>query len=770
MRQRVTAVYAAVRRAASAGTVVALTIALCCTLLGAGAISGAVRLADGNVWLWSSPAGQLSRTNPHDGRVDLVTNVPESAGHRVEVTQSDDHLILHDLDTGRMTSVDLGEMAFSGRLDLDADGDHSVFLDGDRGVVVDRRAGEVRAIDPATLTATGETLKLPAPLEGGAFAADGTLWIGVPSQGTVAGMRIADGTAKAGETVGVSDPADDIAVTVRDQGPLVVNRSDDTIVEVRDGATAEVESPVDLADAVVPERTSGALVAVTAPGADAILTLAGPHDGDGIAVVEADGIGSAAAVPYEGRVYLPAGDGGTLRVFDGDGGEAEPLVVPGAEGALDLEVREGHLFVNDPGSGSALVIGPSGEGVEVDKYEQPPGPGGTPTDEPAPGGGVDQGTGEPGTVGPSPQEPGQEEPSQEPDEEPGRVPPPPDVDPGTEPEEGVEPVLPEPTEPAPTTPPPLGGAQPPGGAAPVGSTTPGGTAALAPGAPVPVTASTGADEVTVTWQHAYSADAPVANYVVSWDDGSVTVGGGENSAVIGGLSDGASYRFQVQAVNAHGHGGAATSQTVVFGDQEPPPRPPTDVEAEATGTDSATLTWSPSPDAHDYVVSGEATDGSGVAARSTSDTAIDLAGLEPGKTYVLTVAARTPGGAQSAAAEAPAVTTPTLDPPQEVWFAFSDTGDAYVYWTPVEGAAGYEVAPEVPSLEPRHVAEAEPVYVGGKPFQSVVYGGAAPGCHSFTVRAVDAVGGGSGPSDPSSVKCAGRRAGDPGAAELQPTG
>src|SRR5690606_35762299 len=62
VRQRIAAAWAVVRRTAATGTFLALTIALACTLFGAGAIVRAVELYDGDVWLWSSPVGQLART------------------------------------------------------------------------------------------------------------------------------------------------------------------------------------------------------------------------------------------------------------------------------------------------------------------------------------------------------------------------------------------------------------------------------------------------------------------------------------------------------------------------------------------------------------------------------------------------------------------------------------------------------------------------------------------------------------------------------------
>jgi hypothetical protein len=753
--------WAGARRGASTGTVAVLSVALACTLFGAGALGRAAELTDGNFWLWSSPGGQLSRTNPHDGRVDLVTSVPESAGHGVVVTQDDDHLILHDLETGRMTSIDLTEMAFTGRLDLEPGAEHGFFLGAGHGVVVDREAGEVRAVDPATFRSTGEVLKLPAPLVGGEFDANGVLWVGVPSQGTVVGVRIADGTAEVVDTVGVTDPADDFVMTVRDQGPLVVNRSDDTLVEVRGGAVAEESSPLELADAAVPARTPGALVAVTVPGDDALLTLAGPHDGGSVEVVRAEGIGGSVAVPYEGRVYLAADDGGSVRVFEADGREAEAVEVPGAEGALVLEVREGHLFVNAPESGAALVIGPTGETAEVEKFPPPPGPGGTEPGEP--GGETPVAPGEPDpsgepTAAPSPGQPtpapGETEPPAEEGADPEGADRPADVDAGTEPEGEVAPELPEPTAPPSTDPPSWGGtATGPGAggtaATPVGDGT---AAGGVPGAPVPVTASARDGGVEVDWQPAYSPGAPVDSYVVSWEGGSTTVAGTESSVVVDGLRDGAAYRFQVQAVSAAGYGAAATSEEVVLGGAAPPA--PEGLRIEVTGTDAASLRWREASAAVDYVVSADTTAAGGFAVRTTSTTEIDLAGLEPGATYTFTVAARAEGGAQSAAAEADPVELPHLPAPGSVWFAFADDGTTNVYWAPVEGAAEYVVEARDPALEPLHVpAGGAPVTVNGREYQAAAFPDAGNRCLAFTVQAVDGTGGEGLTSEQTDILC-----------------
>nr|WP_255430121.1 fibronectin type III domain-containing protein [Streptomonospora sp. PA3] len=518
-------------------------------------------------------------------------------------------------------------------------------------------------------------------------------------------------------------------MTVRDQGPLIANRSDDTIVEVRHGETAETESPVDLADAALPPRTPGDLVAVTLPGAGRVLALPGPHDGGTPSVLDAGDVGSGVAVPYEGRVYLP-GDGGRVRVFESDGTEAESIKLEDAAGPLGLEVREGFLFVNAPESGTALVIGPSGAPSEVDTGA-PPGPGG-PAASPAPGDGDGgAGAGDPGT-GPPQQGQGQGQG--------GPAPPPPDVDPGTEPEPGTGPALPEPSAP-PAAPADPGGAgtDPLGGAYQDSGQTSAGTP---PGAPVPVSASVDEDGVTVSWQPSYSA-APVTEYVVSWEDGSTTVPGDRTSVLLPGLEDEGPYRFEVQAVNAYGYSAAAASPEVAVGDAPPAPE---GVSAEATGAHTAELDWDAVPDARDYVVSAESAAG-GVVVRSTDGTDIELTGLAAGQTYTFSVAARGEDGVRGAPSEAAPVALPFLDGPEDVWSAVTEQGGVNVYWSPVEGAAEYVVEPSAPGLEERSVPAGEPVTVGGEPYLSTVYGDAG-GCNAFAVRAVDSQGNTSLPSTP----------------------
>ncbi|MFC7326637.1 fibronectin type III domain-containing protein [Marinactinospora rubrisoli] len=661
---------------ASGGTAVVLAVALVCTVFGAGALGRADAMSDGNVWLWSSLTGEISRVNGHSGQVDLVSRLPEATGDRVQVTQNDQYLILHDLDTGRMTAIDLNRMGFSGRVDLGAGGDFALALGEETAVVVDRRTGEVQPVDPATLQTTGERVHMPAPLVGGAFDGEGALWLGVPSQGTVAGLTAAHGEVEVGRTVAVADPGDDLAVSALDDGALAVNRSDDEIAAVTGtGDPVVIPSPIPLEGASVPDRTTGDLIALTAPEAGRILTLTGMASGDPeLGSISVDLAAAGTAVPYEGRVYLPFDEEGVVRVYAPDGVEQQVITVPETEGDLEVEVREGHLFVNAPDSRSAVVVDPSGRAQVIDKYAPPPGPGGDPA--------------EPGDItdpGPPANPPASQPPIEVPlpSDPPGPIP---------DPEEPEEPDSGE-----------------------------------APGAPTPVSHEAGDGSVRLSWSAAYSPDAPVQRYVVTWEGGRTTVGGDELGTTITGLTNGTAYRFRVTATNRYGTGPAAQSAEVT--PSRDAPAAPDWVSAEADGDGRATVTWAPVDGAVDYLVTTRADPAADVADRTSTGGSVTVTGLEPGSSYVFTVVARGEGGASGEPASSAPLTLPeaSLGAPAEVSFQTSG-GTIAVRWSAVEGAAQYRVTPGGDGS-----GSLQPVTVPGT---SHSFQRTSGRCFSFTVQAV----------------------------------
>jgi hypothetical protein len=685
-----------------------LGAALISTVLGAGAMGRADEMSDGAVWLWSSPLGESVRVNGNNGQIDLVAALPESAGSRVQVSQNDDYLLLFDPVTGRVTSVDLREMGFSGVLELGAGEDVSLALGEETAVVIDHGAGEVRAVDPATLQPTGPSLSIPAPLVGGAFDDSDTLWLGVPTQGTVVGVKVEEEDATITQTASVADPGADIAVTVLDDGVLTVDRGGDGMTFVRSGGDPRaITSPIPLEGAELPTRTRGDLAAVTLPESGDIVTVSDPGGAAQVGHFTTGHEGGGVAIPYEGRVYVPYDDDGVVRAFDPAGTELNPITLPDAEGPLELETREGNLYINAPDSGVAAVVNPDGQATIVDKTAPPPGPGSTDEDEPAPQPNLPQ-SNVPQPEGGTPQpQPGGGTPQPQPG-------PPSPVDPPVE-----TPDLPTP-----------GPSEPSAGDEDEEDRDSG--TGVAPGAPTPVTATSGDGSVSLSWPEAYSPDAPVEEYAITWDGGSTTVAGSELSADITGLTNGTAYRFRVSATNEYGTGPAAQTSEVT--PNAATPGDPANVTATASGNDTATVSWDAADNATDYLITTANTGGGAAPSdRTSTGTSVEITGLTPGQSYTFTVTARGEGGVAGGSATSPEITMSAeqVGDPSNVTHSVSGN-QVTVTWTAAENAAQYRVTPGGGGG-----SSLSAVTVSGTSHTFTRNGGR---CYSFTVTAIGADG------------------------------
>jgi hypothetical protein len=353
-----------------------LSAALVATLLGGGRAGLAIAASDGSAWLWSRSAGEVDRVNPDNGKVEQRRQVTDARGHRVQVTQNDRYLLIHDLDTGRVSSLNLNGLGFSGRLDIGTRGDPHLAMGGDTAALIERTSGAVRAIDPSTLRPVGPVLQLPGPLVGGEFDDAGLLWVAVPGQGTAVALKVTGKGATVVHTAGVADPGHDLAVTVLDRGALVVDRGGRALVVATGDATRRVAVSVPLDGAMVPDRTHGALAAVTVPAAGSVVTLGDVRKGGPVRSFPLSDPVQEPAVPFAGKVYLPVRNTGQVRVFEPTGRQTGVLNMPSGRGDLEVQVREGNLFVNAPGSTDALVVGEDGEARTIGKYPGESGHGG----------------------------------------------------------------------------------------------------------------------------------------------------------------------------------------------------------------------------------------------------------------------------------------------------------------------------------------------------------------------------------------------------------
>ena len=192
------------------------------------------------------------------------------------------------------------------------------------------------------------------------------------------------------------------------------------------------------------------------------------------------------------------------------------------------------------------------------------------------------------------------------------------------------------------------------------------TPAGAPTAPQAVTASAGDGQVTVSWTAPAASGAPVTGYTVTPYDGNVAlsatqVGPSVTTVIVGSLTNGTSYRFDVTATNAIGTSPAASANATPAG----PPGPPTAVSA-AAGNAQATVTWTAPADNGSPLtgfmvtpyVNGAAQTPTSVAPTVTGTT---IGSLSNGTTYTFAVTATNAIGTSPAGTSG--AVTPAAPPP-----------------------------------------------------------------------------------------------------------
>lgn len=383
------------------GTVLSLVAGLGLTVLGLGAADQAVASYDAASWVWSRTKGETARINGVTARVDTRVNVPGARGHQVQVSQNDRFVILRDLQTGVVSSMDLSSLQVFVGPSTTAGIGVSVALHEDAAFVIDAVQGEVRQLDPRSLNPIGEALRYPPGITGGVFDGEGRLWIAVPSEGTVSAITPAalpDGSAAGGtgggqttagpvhlRTERVAAPSHDLVVSTLETGVAVLDRTTNNLTTFRGDQRTDTVLPL-AGPGTLPEHTDGAVVPVTVPDARHVYAV---PDAGSVAdfAVPGDGAGLQPAVAWEGFFYVPDESTATVHVFDSAGREQKPIAFKNAGGPLELEVRENYLFINAPGSSTARVVDNAHQVRVVDKYaddvlggDPPP----TPPDPPPP--------------------------------------------------------------------------------------------------------------------------------------------------------------------------------------------------------------------------------------------------------------------------------------------------------------------------------------------------------------------------------------------------
>ncbi|WP_239098607.1 fibronectin type III domain-containing protein [Micromonospora qiuiae] len=358
-------------------TVLALLAAMGLTVLGLGSADNAVASFDASSWLWSAARSELARVNGVTARVDTRTQVAGARRHPMQVVQTDRVLVLRDLHTGQISTLDLATLQITATTPTTPGLGVSVALHEDAAFVVDAVQGVVRQLDPRSLAPVGEPVRYPPGITGGAFDGTGRLWIAVPAEGTVsaispavlpsAGAEGPQVSPKQVETHDVAEPSHELVMSALDDGVAVLDRTAGALVTVVAGAVRRTALAETLTGpGTMPARTSGPAVPVTVVGQRQVHTIT---DGGEVLSFPVPGEGDrlSPAVAWAGRFYCADEAAGVVYAFD-SAGQLVDTIRGRWRGPLELEVRENHLFINAPDASTARVVNDRHEVREVDKY------------------------------------------------------------------------------------------------------------------------------------------------------------------------------------------------------------------------------------------------------------------------------------------------------------------------------------------------------------------------------------------------------------------
>lgn len=367
------------------GTVVGLISAMAITLFGTGAADNAIASFDASSWLWSSNKGEVARVNGVTGRVDTRQKITDAQGHTLQVSQNDRYVILRDLNTGKVSVLDLASLQIGASTQTTPGVGVTVALHDDLAFVIDSVQGLVRQLDPATLNPVGQPLSFPPGLVGGTFDESGRLWVLVPSEGTaiaikpipVGSGRVGGGQGGGGQggdasatpsvfkNVAVADPSHDLALTILDNGVAVLDKTSPRLTTLRGDALKTVTLPL-TGPGAMPTRTVGGDVPVTVVDDRHVYVVTGDR------VVEFAVPGASPklqpCVAWSGRLYCADDTSGSVYVLDAKGQLTNTFQIPNGGKGLELEVREDRLFINAPDASTARVVDEKHKVKSVDKY------------------------------------------------------------------------------------------------------------------------------------------------------------------------------------------------------------------------------------------------------------------------------------------------------------------------------------------------------------------------------------------------------------------
>ncbi|MFA1538992.1 fibronectin type III domain-containing protein [Actinomadura monticuli] len=346
-------------------------LVIAAAVYGVGVASAKYRLADVGAWLTAAGRGLVVHVNGPAGKVDGKTGViPQMRGHNIKIVQDGATVLIVDLDTGVVSRLDPSQLDIGTSRPLGKG--IQVLAGSGKAYTIDSVKGAVQEIDPVSLTPVGASAVLPPILGQAGIDARGTLWVPVARNGEIAAF--AGGALR--PPVRVGEPGDGLALTMAAGDPVVTDSTAGTATVVKaSGASLKVSLPATVkragrGGALAPAATEGKIVPLLVQATGSLVTVdtdTGRYTSTRLAMPKHR---YRPPQMLGAKVYIPDETAGALIVYDSAKNRFErPVQVTGRPSRLDVFVRDGMLWANDPAGPRAVVIDPRTGGKGVDKYK-----------------------------------------------------------------------------------------------------------------------------------------------------------------------------------------------------------------------------------------------------------------------------------------------------------------------------------------------------------------------------------------------------------------
>src|SRR5262249_55441767 len=202
------------------GVVVTLVLGTAGFLIGRGETGLRLLIQPGDAWLPTNKDGSVTHVDGQTARPTAQLLLKGAAGHQLLVRQVGERVLVLDEATGVLVRINPAQLLLGARANFDT---RSVVVAGIAATyVVSNAAQTVQRIDPVTLRQLGPTVSLPwRPAPGAVVDSAGTLWLPIPSTGSVVPVT----SAGLGRPVRVGAVGADVVMTSANGVPIAVDRT-----------------------------------------------------------------------------------------------------------------------------------------------------------------------------------------------------------------------------------------------------------------------------------------------------------------------------------------------------------------------------------------------------------------------------------------------------------------------------------------------------------------------------------------------------------------